>query len=79
MGPIPVHPAILAYHFEAGGEIIAAIEYWIQAGEEASRLLLQGQTYEAFQQAENLAATGKFPPAGGHHLPPLFHLGRTCL
>ena len=54
MDLIPVHPAILAYHFEAGGEIIKAIDYWILAGEDASRLLSQEQAYQAYQQAENL-------------------------
>ena len=54
MDPIPVHPAILAYHFEAGGEIIKAIEYWILAGEDASKLPSQGQAYQAYQQAESL-------------------------
>ena len=54
MDPIPVHPAILAYHFEAGGDILKAIEYWILAGEDASKLLSQGQAYQAYQQAENL-------------------------
>ena len=43
-------PEILAQHFEGGGEIEAAVEYWIQAGDRAMK---RAAYIEATQQLEH--------------------------
>jgi tetratricopeptide (TPR) repeat protein len=46
--------AILANHFEQGGEPLAAYEYWIRAGESAHRLFSRSEAKMAYQRAERI-------------------------
>jgi DNA-binding SARP family transcriptional activator/tetratricopeptide (TPR) repeat protein len=48
--------ALLAQHFEAGGEGARAFEYWIRAGQHARQLFSLIQADEAFAHAEALVA-----------------------
>ena len=46
--------AILAGHFEQGGEPLTAYQYWIRAGENARRLFSGSEARTAFQRAERI-------------------------
>ncbi len=46
--------AVLAQHFEAGGEGARAFEYWMRAGQHARQLFSLSQAQEAFARAEAL-------------------------
>ncbi len=46
--------AILANHFEQGGELLTAYQYWIGAGENARRLFSPAEAKLAYQRAERL-------------------------
>ena len=46
--------AILANHFEQGGEPLAAYQYWIRAGENARRLFSRSEASMAYQRAERI-------------------------
>lgn len=47
-------PAILARHFEEGGEYHRAFRYWLEAASHARRLHGRREAYEAFRLAERL-------------------------
>lgn len=46
--------AVLASHFEQGGELLLAFQYWIQAGQYARSLFSRTETYAAFHRAERI-------------------------
>lgn len=46
--------AILANHFEQGGELLTAYQYWIGAGENAHRLFSPSEAKMAYQRAERI-------------------------
>jgi predicted ATPase/DNA-binding SARP family transcriptional activator len=46
--------AILASHFEQGGEPLTAYQYWIRAGENARRLFSASEAKMAYQRAEHI-------------------------
>jgi len=46
--------SVLARHYEAGGNIQSAYQYWIQAGQRARQLFSLAEAYAAFRRAENL-------------------------
>ena len=46
--------AILANHFEQGGEPLMAYQYWIRAGENARRLFSRSEAKMAYQRAERI-------------------------
>jgi tetratricopeptide (TPR) repeat protein len=48
-------PAVLAQHFEAGGDIQNAFKYWLQSAEYASRVSSQSETLVAIRAASDLA------------------------
>jgi DNA-binding SARP family transcriptional activator len=50
----PDHAAVLAYHFENGGEVARAFDYWIQAGRRALQLYSSVDATQAFSRAEQL-------------------------
>jgi DNA-binding SARP family transcriptional activator len=46
--------AILANHFEQGGDPLTAYQYWIRAGENARRLFSRSESRMAYQRAEHI-------------------------
>jgi DNA-binding SARP family transcriptional activator len=52
---------VLARHFEAGGQPIAAFHYWIQAAQRARQLYSASEAQAAYHTAERL-----LPPLGPH-------------
>ena len=46
--------AVLANHFEQGGELQLAFPYWIQAGEYARSMFSRTEAYAAFHRAERI-------------------------
>jgi len=46
--------AVLASHFEQGGELLLAFQYWVQAGQYARSLFSRTETYAAFHRAERI-------------------------
>ncbi len=46
--------AVLAQHYQRGGEVVKAFHWWLQAGNQAIRLGARQEAYQAFGQAEAL-------------------------
>jgi DNA-binding SARP family transcriptional activator len=52
--PLAHQAAVLAHHFEEGGEYRKAFHYWLEAAQHAQHLSGRGEAYNAFRQAERL-------------------------
>lgn len=52
--PLAHQAAVLAHHFEEGGEYRKAFHYWLEAAQHAQRLFGRSEAYNAFRQAERL-------------------------
>jgi predicted ATPase/DNA-binding SARP family transcriptional activator len=55
--PVSDKAAILAQHFEAGGEPALAFDHWVNAGRYARQLFSTADAYQAFLRADALAHT----------------------
>jgi predicted ATPase len=55
--------AVLARHFEAGGDLSGAFRYWIQAAERARQLFSTQEASSSYRRAENLLTALGSPPS----------------
>lgn len=52
--PEDVHANILAFHYEAGGDLLRAYRLWAKAGRQARELIATTEAYQAYQRASEL-------------------------